>query len=813
MDSKRERAGLLSIDKLDFLTQSFSPPPMSHARPRQGHYAKDSDPHRDTREASPYSDQKHQSSDGHLSSDSESGERPRHGPSSSSRRRSSPKARSSSRSPRRTHKRQQTDPTAAWMDKLVAMELLNRELKKENARLKARARTAPTSDDESDPFPRRDSSRSSSRSSSRHPRESTSSAAEAEPIVNGISLRAADRQADIFWDLIKNETAVRGSGYPADVWATMIAQPAYLDVAHDFSDIGSHCLTPDGVPMPGCAGGRPASAGKRALPPDPAYALIHSTAKTIIKQLFVVNLPPQKQPHLDLMGLVFEHLINAAQNSAPGDRMARAYDNPTAPSVYVRPGRLAVAMVVRYMSYQRERWRKAVKAADQLAEEMRQNGGSRRPRKTVSKKPSKLNPSYEKLKAPGQNLQDSAASAFSNLPKNLPEFVKRGLPPSPTRERQIDRHDGDVQMTGDYHQDHQDQSSQAARSTPHNPTSPRRHDKPAESDLAQSRVPTPNTHAVQPTPATMDDSGDNAGFVALDENEEDAIVSSTTGGIAVACPPRVLEKPDGKNKPDMLTAKSASDIKTDILPGTPPAKGTVDAPLSPVVESSPPGYRPVPVQNVKKLTKKELKAAQSARLRAANPNKAAGGKNKPVAADESAASSDGGEDQDEEDGSQEGTDGGTEVDEADLKATRASNKRTQAQQRTKSTTSKSKDAKKLITPASRAKKGATEAAGSPPPPPATRTTTVSKPRTGKVGKVGKVALPDAQPSQTGGGRPLKRYRTNQEDEMEAQNEDGGDKRRSARHRGNVGEPQGECKFESSDLHSNPSITSHFWPSV
>ncbi|KAK4704583.1 hypothetical protein P7C70_g1630, partial [Phenoliferia sp. Uapishka_3] len=449
----------------------------------------------------------------------------------------------------------------------------------------------------------------------------------------GITVEKADQQALLYWDVLNTSPEFpRSRGFPPDVWEKMLAAPEYSNVAFKFVPLAPHCLRPDGVSMVG--------GNKRC----PAFQILHAIAGGIIDVLYVKGPLPQQQPHLDLMGLMCEHLIDAARNSVPGERKTRALANKHAPSTYVRPGALAVSMVAHYITLHKEKHRKARKTRIGIAAAMEEHG-ERPPRKSAPKV-EKHNAAYEKLRGQSHagDSDSTTPSAFANLPNKLPQFRRQGLPPSPQLQRSHPapdrtcackagealceecrprhgtpraRESTETVDIADAVGSPSPRSRAQKQVSPHKPvgmTSP--------ASMASRKLP-----AIAPAPILkravdrVESVTDLALELDFDENVQDFFAVSTTGGVAIACsPPKASKGKKGKAAKEEAKVEEPAVVR-------------------------PPNHSPS-ARRTKALTKKEKKqaatekAAHTRQVNAQAKLKAtSGAKAKSKAAQESEASS------------------------------------------------------------------------------------------------------------------------------------------------------------------------------
>ncbi|KAK4693407.1 hypothetical protein P7C70_g8930, partial [Phenoliferia sp. Uapishka_3] len=446
----------------------------------------------------------------------------------------------SHRSPRRSESRRRSPERSSamlpgWYDKMLELEIENRELKKKIARLAGHSPRAsnryrsPSASPRTSPRKRRDVKPTL-------PRKSLPPPSPTQDDIDfplGVTIEEANEHASVYWDSLK-EAVTRSDGYPAELWEKMSTDPIYLNVAHKYKHLPPYLLTPGGKPMKGF--------------PTPCadYAALHIVAGGVMDQLFVMGPLPRDQPHLDLMGLVFEHLIPAARNSTPGETKSRAIVNQLAPPHYVLPGGLATAMVVKYIGYHKEKHRKARLHRLERAEALLANG--QRPPRKSSVKVKKPDPTYEFLR--DDSHVASAASSDVKTPDEdtgdypraaaaKPHFVASGLPPS--RDVVGDRVGGrEAVVTRSPHGHHSgrtDNESGTEDATPF------------EATVHKAAVPTPfvsTTSDVKmknpPPPAHAHSNG----FVDLDETIQDVMPASKDGGTAVNQSPQ--KKPKNKKK-------------------------------------------------------------------------------------------------------------------------------------------------------------------------------------------------------------------------------------------------------------------------
>ncbi|KAK4698922.1 hypothetical protein P7C70_g7347, partial [Phenoliferia sp. Uapishka_3] len=242
-------------------------------------------------------------------------------------------------------------------------------------------------------------------------------------LPNGVTLAESNDAAKDLWREMHSHPLARGHGYDPATWAKIIARQSYSDVEHIFRDLHTYFVGYDGTPMVSW----PA--------PCAAWRLVVEEAGTIVESLYVTDIVRGKQPHLDLMALAFEYKILGAANSCPGETQSRPRGSDVGPTTYVLAGGLAVAMAQKFTKSHYNR--------KNAQEESRQKthqadfAGQRVKRRTTHPAPRKPNLAHESLRD-GSHLPPpppklSPTSAFANLPKNMPDRRRQGLPPSPCR--------------------------------------------------------------------------------------------------------------------------------------------------------------------------------------------------------------------------------------------------------------------------------------------------------------------------------------------------------------------------------------------
>ncbi|KAK4699226.1 hypothetical protein P7C70_g7036, partial [Phenoliferia sp. Uapishka_3] len=557
--------------------------------------------------------------------------------SNASPRRTSKSNRFHSRSPQRSssHHRSASSshssaPPPAWYEKMISIEIENRELKRRLAKYSESRQSHhhrspcthlikiivlsllnyahPSS--LSARSPRKSPRRSPRKHHDAKPHIPRNSIRQPKPTQDdldfpvGVTLSEANEQAAVFWDQIRTEAVERSDGFPVAQWEDMSNNPTYLNVSHKYKPFAPYLLTPEGKGMKGF--------------PKPCsnYAALHHVAAGIISVLFVKGPLPLEQPHLDLMGLMFEHLIPATRNSAPGQKKSRATANRLAPPHYILPGGLATAMVATYITYHTEKHRKARLNRLERARALMANG-QRPPRKSAPRVP-KVDPTYEFLR--DESFLASGPTSSGSLEGDITNAVEDEDHREPSKSRQDSPHFDTPDPGSPSFADVETEDHPTGRRAIESPTAPHTQQQSPRTalqtyeDAARTKVKSGLTQ-LQPLPSPQAHSN---GFVDLDEDVQDIMESSKTGGVGVNVSP--VKKPKKKKK----------------------KKGEeTDEEEAPPEWSKPPGYSPSE-KPTKKTKKQEADAKRLATLHAVKKAKMVGiakGTKKSKAAEEEAASS------------------------------------------------------------------------------------------------------------------------------------------------------------------------------
>ncbi|KAK4699431.1 hypothetical protein P7C70_g6830, partial [Phenoliferia sp. Uapishka_3] len=519
---------------------------------------------------------------------------------------------------------------AGWYDKMLNLELENRDLKRRLARREGPGTGSGHSRGHY------------SRSPSRSPKKSPKRRGDIKPIKKilhapeptqddidfpvGVSIAEANEQAAVYWSNLKVEEVTRSDGFPMDLWSTMSTNPTYLDVTYKYDKLPPYLFTPAGTVMKGF--------------PNPCadYAALHIIAGAVIDNLFVLGPLPRDQPHLDLMGLMFEHLIPAARNLTPGQRKSRAIANRLAPPHYTLAATLATAMVVKYMGYHKEKHRKARLHCLERAETIMANG--QRPRKPVVRTV-KPDPTYEYLRDESY-LSASEAILYGHptcsTRTDCPITSAPTLTAKPDQCEESQLRQGTPGNGADQSQSEDDgpnathqRSSSTLAGSPHVASQARKsHEEEEgfegsaghESRQAGSVDVATAPAKAKPMPPVQAHSN---GFVDLDETVQDVMQAAKDGGAAVnKSPPKKKAK---------ARRKKGSKVNDDLEDS--------DGDKSDA-EPRPPNYSPNDPKNKpkKKTKKQEADAKRMATLTAAKKAKAHGLAIKSKAATEAAESSD-----------------------------------------------------------------------------------------------------------------------------------------------------------------------------
>ncbi|KAK4703111.1 hypothetical protein P7C70_g3115, partial [Phenoliferia sp. Uapishka_3] len=537
----------------------------------------------------------------------------RHSSSSHCRAHKSPRCgegRHKSRSPARLSSSSSAMPEG-WYERMINLEIENRDLKRRLARQagsgsssrSARYGRSPSLSPRKSPKARHDVKPSKK---TLPPPEPTQDDLE---FPLGVTLSQANEQAAVYWSsLAEDEEVTRSDGFSPELWATMSATPAHLDVTYKYSKLPPYLFTPAGNAMKGF--------------PNPCsdYAALHIVAGKIVDDLFVMGPLPRDQPHLDLMGLMLEHLIPASRNSLAGERKSRAIANQHAPPHYNLPGGLATAMAVKYMSYHKEKHRKARLHRLERAEALMANG--QRPPRKSSVKAEKLDPTYE-------FLRDESDIAFptSLNDKTAQDENARSRHPHSAAVAHAQQSD-DVEDVEDVDAHGSPKAARSPRVALVN-TSIRGLNTDDQTRTETQTIERPRSPPkLKPKPRPEVHAHSN-GFVDLDEAVQDVMESAKDGGAAVN------KSPPKKSK----TKKKKTSAKQD--------KGLgLDGNLTEQEEEPrPPNYSPTdpknkPAKVTKKTKKQEADAKRMATLKASKAAKVALGlANQSKAAMEAAASS------------------------------------------------------------------------------------------------------------------------------------------------------------------------------